>query len=385
LISRRAPADGVIARLRGEGPTPEAIDRLLAENPVPVVEGSSCTFVWRGQADAVAIEHRVVGLPAPLALRRLPGSDIWYATVTLPRGARVEYRVLIRRGTDVESVLDPLNPREATGPLTTASVLEAEGYATPPWAIADPAVVPGALTDVTVPSRHLKRDVRVNLYAPARAGKRDRVPLVIVHDGTDYLKYAGMGTVLDNLMGQRLMADSVVAFVDPADRFVEYGASLRQSRFLTKELVPKLERTLPVRSDPAGRVLVGASLGAIAALTAATQAPGFYGGLLLQSATFVYSMDGLRAGMEPKLDSVVKFVEGIRANPPRVADRIFQSIGAFEPSAARNRAMAATLRAMATHLLVEEGLDGHTWIGWRDRLLDGLTWLLPGEARTVHP
>ena len=380
MISTRAPADGAIARLRREGPTREAIDRLLAEHPVPIVEGPSCTFVWRGEADAVAIEHRVVGLPAPLALRRLRGSDLWYATVTLPRGARVEYRVLIRRGADVESVLDPLNPREATGPLTTASVLEAEGYATPQWAIADPAVVPGALTDVTVPSRHLKRDVRVNVYAPARAGKSDRVPLLIVHDGTDYLKYAGMGTVLDNLMGRRLMADTVVAFVDPADRFAEYGASLRHSRFLTKELVPTLERTLPVRRDPAGRVVMGASLGAIAALTTATQTPGFYGGLLLQSATFVYSMDGLRAGMDPKLDAVVKFVERIREQPTRVTDRIFQSIGAFEPSAARNRAMATTLGAMATQLRVEEGLDGHTWIGWRDRLLDGLTWLLPGEA-----
>jgi len=376
----RAPGYGLIARLRAEGATPEAIDRLLAENPAPFVEGSSCTFVWRGHADAVAIEHRVVGLPAPLALRRLRGSDLWYATVTLPRGARVEYRVLIRRGPHVESVLDPLNPRQASGPLTTSSVLEADGYATPDWAVADAAVVPGVLTDISVPSRHLKRDVHVTVYAPARVGKSDRAPLLIVHDGTDYLKYAGMGTVLDNLMGRRLMADSVVAFVDPADRFAEYGASLRHSRFLSQELVPTLERTLPVRSDSAGRVLMGASLGAIAALTAAAQAPGFYGGLLLQSATFVYSKDGLRAGMDPKLDPVVKFVEGIRANPTRVTDRIFQSLGAFEPSAERNRAMAATLRVMATQLLVEEGLDGHTWISWRDRLLDGLTWLLPGEA-----
>ena len=381
----RAPAHGLIARLRTEGATPEAIDRLLAENPVPIVEGSSCTFVWRGHADAVAIEHRVVGLPAPLALRRLRGTDLWYATVTLERGARVEYRVLIRRGRDVESVLDPLNPREASGPLSTASVVETDGYTTPDWAIADPAVVPGVLTEVSVPSRHLKRDVHVTVYAPARVGKSDRAPLLIVHDGTDYLKYSGLGTVLDNLMSRRLMADSVVALIDPADRFVEYGASPRHSRFLTSELVPTLERTLPVRRDPAGRFLAGASLGAIAALAAATQAPGFYGGLLLQSATFVYSMNGVRAGLDPKLDSVVKFVEGIRANPTRVTDRIFQSIGAFEPSAQRNRAMAVTLQAMAGELRVEEGLDGHTWISWRDRLLDGLSWLLPAETRPFHP
>ena len=40
---------------------------------------------------------------------------------------------------------------------------------------------------------------------------------------------------------------------------------------------------------------------------------------------------------------------------------------------------------MTETLKVVEGLDGHNWINWRDRLLDGLGWLFPGDARLIYP
>lgn len=382
---RRRTPERAIARLRAQGATPDAIDRLLAEHPVPIVEGSAVTFVWRGDADAVGVEHRVIGFPDPLVMHRLRGSDLWYATAELPRGSRVEYRLLIRHGSDVESVLDPLNPRQASDPATTKSVLEADGYATPDWAVRDPAVIPGELVEVRLPSRHLRRDVRVTVYLPARMRRRDRMPLLVLHDGGDYMKYADVTTVLDNLMQRRLMADCVVALLHPGERLVEYTASPSHSSFLTGELVPRLEKTLPLRADSAGRFLGGASLGAIAALAAAVRAPGYYAGLLLQSASFVYTVVGRAHPAGPALNGVVRFTNALRASPSLVTDRIFLSAGAFEPSAERNRAMVATLQAMAGEVRLREGFDGHNWTSWRDRLLDGLGWLLPGDARLVYP
>ena len=52
-----------------------------------------------------------MGVPIPLPLRRLKGTDLWYASVELPRGARIQYRILVRRGESIESMNDPLNPR----------------------------------------------------------------------------------------------------------------------------------------------------------------------------------------------------------------------------------------------------------------------------------
>lgn len=358
---------------------PETVDRLLAEHAFPLVEGANCTFVWRGDADAVAVEHRVVGLPAPVPLERAGATDLWYATLELPRQARFEYRFLVRRGDHVESVLDPLNPRTAHDPMSEKSVLETDGYVTPDWAVPDPAVVPGELVSLRMPSRWLRRDVALTLYLPVGVRQRGPLPLLVVHDGGDYLRFAGIATVLDNLMHRGLMAGAVAALIDPADRLVEYAASPRHARFLTSELVPRLEQRLPLRADPAGRVLMGASMGAIASLSAAARAPGFYGGLLLQSGTFMFGPAPRGAGGR-ELAPVVRFLNGLRADPREVSERIFLSIGAFEPSAGRNRAMAATLRTMAGTLRVEEGLDGHNWFSWRDRMLGGLGWLLPDSA-----
>lgn len=318
-------------------------------------------------------------------MRRLRGTDLWHASMELPPGARVEYRLLVRRGDQVESILDPQNPRIQTGPASEASVLEARGYETPWWARHQPSAVPGELTQLTLPSRALKRDAHITVYSPARMHDYDRLPLLVLHDGGDFINHAAIGTVLDNLMDRRLVADCVVAMTHPGDRLREYGAGAAHSRFLTAELVPELERRLPLRGEPAGRALAGASFGGIAALTAAVRAPGFYGGLLLQSPSFLFTLVGRGHEGGPVFDPVVRFVNGIRASPPRVTERITVTYGAFEPSAPRILAMVDTLERMADEVRVVESLDGHTWTGWRDRMLDGLGWLLPGDARFVYP
>jgi enterochelin esterase-like enzyme len=372
----------LIASLLQHGATPQAIDALFAAHRVPLTEGALNTFLWRGAADGVAVEHRVVGLPAPLALQRLADTDLWSAAVRLRPGARMEYRLLVRRGDSVENVLDPLNPEVATGPAGEMSVLRTEGYAVPDWAVPDPEAPPGRLTDVRLPSRALRRQAAVSVYLPARVQPGLHYPLLIVHDGADFLAHAAFGTALDNLMHRRLIADCVVVFTHPRNRMREYTAGPAHSRFLNRELVPELERTLPLRGDSCGRVLLGASLGAVASLAAAVRAPGMYGALMLESGTF-------RAGIAeheeapPLLTRVLRFVHTLQQRPPQqVTRRIFQTYGTYEPLASANRAMTATLRAMAGEVRVVEGLDGHNWTNWRDRLLDGLGWLLPPGAET---
>ena len=270
-----------MARLRSDGATPEAIDQLLLEQRIPIVEGPSCTFLWRGEADWVGVEHRTMGMPIPLPLRRLKGTDLWHVTVELPRGARIQYRYLVRRGDNAESMNDTLNPRVVGDPIGSQSVLETDGYVTPDWTYPDPTAVGGELVDLRLPSKALRRDAHITLYVPARRHRDRRMPLLVVHDGGDFLNYSSMGIVLDNLMHRRLMADCIVAFTHPGERLGEYAATAAHSRFLTSELVPHLEGSLQLIGNPRGRVLMGASFGGVAALAAAVRAPGFYGGLLL--------------------------------------------------------------------------------------------------------
>jgi enterochelin esterase-like enzyme len=381
------PARGprALIRLRSEGSSPEAIDHLLREQRIPLVEGPTCTFLWRGEADWVAVDHRMPEVPIPLPLRRLKGTDLWYASVELPRGARIQYRMMVRRGESIESMNDPLNPRVVGEPIGSQSVLEADGYLTPDWSFPDPTAVPGELADLRLPSRALRRDAHVTLYIPSRMRRDRRMPLLVVHDGGDFLQYSSMATVLDNLMHRRLMADCVVAFTHPGDRLREYGASAAHSRFLTSELVPHIEGSLRLRGDPRGRVLMGASFGGVAALSAAVRAPGFYGALLLESPSLRFTEANPSGTFGDVFEPVVRFVNSVRARPRRVTDRIFLTYGAFEPLAVPDRAMVEVLERMCDEIRVVEALDGHNWINWRDRLLDGLGWLFPGEARLIYP
>ena len=374
-----------LTRLRSEGSSPEAIDQLLREQRIPLVEGTTCTFLWRGEADSVAIEHRMLEVPMPLPLRRLKGTDLWYASVELPRGARIQYRILVRRGEHTESIDDPLNPRVVGDAIGSQSVLEADGYVTPDWTYPDPAAVSGELVDLRIPSRALRREAHVTLYIPSRMRRDRRMPLLVVHDGGDFLHYSSMATVLDNLMHRRLMADCVVAFTHPGDRLREYSATAAHSRFLTTELVPQVEGSLQLRGDPRGRVLMGASFGGVAALSAAVRAPGFYGALLLESPSLRFTEATPPGTFGEVFAPVVRFVNSVRARPKKVTDRIFLTYGAFEPLAVPDRAMVDVLERMCAELRVVEALDGHNWINWRDRLLDGLGWLFPGEARLIYP
>ena len=158
-----------INRLRERRPLDAAaVDRFLARHEVPIVEGARCTFLYRGEADAVFLVHRVFGLPDHLPLRRLRGTDLWYLVLELPEGSRVEYQFEVARGGQRERINDPLNPRLAHSPVGSSSVCYAHGLRDAGLDPARPGGPAGSLVDMVVPSRALRRDCPVTLYLPAR-------------------------------------------------------------------------------------------------------------------------------------------------------------------------------------------------------------------------
>lgn len=360
------------------------VDAFLREHPVPLVEGPRCTFLWRGEADAVAVVHRVLGLPDRLPMRRLHDTDLWWVVLELPETSRVEYQLEITRGTWTERVNDPANPHRSHSPVGSSSVVFATGYAGPDWAEHDPEARQGTLEDVVIPSRALGRDARVTLYLPARFRRTAAYPLLVVHDGPDYLQYAAAKTVLDNLLHRLDVAELVAAFLHPGDRLVEYANSTAHARFVTDELLPRLERDLPLVQQPSGRCLMGASFGAVASLATAYRHPDTYGGLLLQSGSFVFTDIGSDHGGGPVFDPVVRFTNRYRARPRAVADRVFASCGVYEPLITRNRSMVPIWQSTGMRVRYVESRDGHSWENWRDRLRDGLTWVFPGPRKYVY-
>ena len=260
-----------------------AVDHFLAGRDVPIVEGRHCTFLYRGEADEAYLAQRILGLPSRLPMRRVAATRLWYVVLKVPQRSRINYQIEVRRGEHVERFNDPLNPKLSHSPFGAISVCFTFGYITPEWTAPDPDAPPGELTELLVESHALQRDCQVTLYLPARFSRAASYPLLVVHDGGDFLQYAAAKIVLDNLIHRGEIAPTVTAFLHPKDRLVEYANSPAHARFLTHELLPQLQTEFPLVPNRSGRILLGASFGAIAALSTAYAAPRAYGSLVLMS------------------------------------------------------------------------------------------------------
>ncbi|WP_237565411.1 alpha/beta hydrolase [Ornithinimicrobium cavernae] len=361
-----------------------AVDAFLRGRQVPIIEGAKCTFLFRGHADEVHLLHRIVNQPQRVPLRRVEGTSLWYVIIELPFGSRVEYQLELTRDGHTVQGNDPLNPLVAHSPVGSSSVCQAVGYQTPEWTQHDPEARPGELHDLHLPSKALRRETTHRLYLPARFRRSSTYPLLVVHDGDDYLNYASMKTVLDNLIHHLDMAETIVVFANPGDRTREYANYAPHARHLVAELVPHLEEHYPVMRRPDGRALMGASFGAVASMSVAFRNPELFGSLLLQSGSFVFTDIGNDHGGGPAFDPVVKFMNRYRARPRKIADRLFVSCGVYEPLIVPNRSMVPVWESTGSTVRYVEARDGHSWENWRDRLRDGLSWIYPGPQKFVY-
>jgi enterochelin esterase family protein len=363
--------------------TADELETFLRSHAFPLVEGQSVTFVWRGDAERVHLRHWIYGLPSSQALRRLEGSDLWFLSIDLPPGSRVEYKFEVYRGERFELVTDPLNTHVATDPMGTNSVVHAPGYEVPDYTFFDPVARAGSLESVVLASTVFGEPRPFQVYLPARFRPTRRYPLLVVHDGSDFLRYAGLKTVLDNLIHRLEIPPLIAALTDSPRRLIEYADDPRHARYLADELLPALEARYPLARRQDARCLLGASFGAVASLAAAWRHPGVFGNLALLSGSFAFTDIGAH-DRGPVFDPVVEFVNAFRASPGRPSERIYLACGIYESLIYYNRSIYPLLSATGMTVRFTEVRDGHNWENWRDRLREGLSWLFPGPLWMVY-
>jgi enterochelin esterase-like enzyme len=362
---------------------PAAIRAILGEVEFPHVEGRNVTFLFDGEADEITLHHWIHGLPGELQFRRLRRSSLWVLQIDLPRRSRMEYKIGVMRGSRGELVRDPLNSHLARDPFGANSVVYGEGYEPPEWTVEDPEARKG-----TVEERHLDSKVfgdwrPIQIYRPARFRETRRYPLLVVHDGLDYLKFANLQEILDNLIHRLELPPLIAVMTQSLNRMKEYAADEQHADFIVKDLVPQMEDLLPLIREPSARAMMGASFGAVASLSTAWRHPGFFGKLFLQSGSFVFTEIGDH-DRPPMFDPVVKFVNKFRKKPGRPADQVFLSCGVYESLIYYNRSLVPLLQETGMQVRVREANDGHNWENWRDRLREGLSSLFPGPLWHVY-
>jgi len=362
--------------LAGTPPDQTRVERFFSRNRFPLIEREAVTFVFHGEAEAVFLRHFMHGIPNGIPFARASNAHLWYLRLRLPPATRFEYKLDVVRGGEGAWINDPQNPVVATDPFGANSVGHSFGYAPPPWTRPDPNTPAGRIEELAIDSRAFAGPRRLRVYIPAGFVDKRIYPLVIIHDGEDYVAHADLTTSLDNLIHRGELPPFIAVLTQSPERNDEYTGDPRHSDFLTSEVLPVVRERFPLRRDPGGTVLMGASLGGVAALVTAFRYPGVYGALALKSGSFILDRSLIET-RDPLFARIADLLDEVRGDLARLPSRVFISCGIYEGLIGQNRLLARLLSDQGDEVRLLETRDAHHWQNWRDQLRDSLSWTLP--------
>ncbi len=226
------------------------------------------------------------------------------------------------------------------------------------------------------------------LYVPAQYDGTQPACVMVFQDGGNYQNEKGqfrVPVVFDNLIHKKEMPVTVGIFINPgsfpspvaggkarSNRSFEYDTlSDQYAKFLEKEILSEVEKTVKLRSDAAGRAICGISSGGICAFTVAWERPDLFSKVL----SHVGSFTNIRGG---------DVYPGLIRKTERKPIRVFLQDGSGDldnlhgnwPLA--NLSMAASLRHMEYDYKLVYGDGGHNGKHGGAILPDSLRWLWRG-------
>lgn len=343
----------------------------------PLVSADSVTFRL---PDAEAGGGPTLDGARLLPALSLPGKEFdfayadgaWQLTLDRPPVWRMEYTLQLRHPAgDLEEICDPGNPLRAPGAFGDKSVVEFPGYTAPGWLTAERA--DGARIDLAIPAPALDREIAAQIWTPAEPD--EPLPLLVAHDGPEYDRLAGLTDFVAALVAEGRLPRCRVALLAPGHRDEEYAANPWYAATLHQRILPALRNTVAVTGPVVG---MGASLGGLAMLHAQRALPDLFGGLFLQSASFLtIELDPQEQGRFSRFAQVSTYVAKVRAEgaPVETVPAVL-TCGLAEENLANNRQLALTLAAHGYDVKLVEVPDAHNHIGWRDAFDPALTDLL---------
>jgi enterochelin esterase-like enzyme len=382
-----SPADKLAAR-----PTPclppgvdvtsaAEVDRYLRAGDFPFADDTHhYHFAYLDHVQRIAsvkLRHGLAGYRAAPQFHRC-GDGVFLLSLRAPAVDRMEYQfTLTNVDGGEETTPDPLNPFSVRDPFSTKSVAFADGYAAPIHVARPPREAVGELWETVLPGPK-DRQWTTHIWSPPRAKADEQLPIVLFLDGGDYLRFASVRNIIENLQHTGRLARCRAVFVSPAERNPEYSANPETAAILSDAIPRALGELIPLPTDPAKRIAVGASLGGLCLLHAHLTAPPFFGGLLLQSGSFFQPDTDSMELRYPHFDRIATFVRTVvQETIPAPRIPIYMTCGRGGENMPNNRVMANALRAHGFPVALVEHPDAHNWTSWRDCIGEGLAHLLP--------
>lgn len=333
----------------------------------PLIEGDHATFIYENKENkkyADTVDICVAGDFNDWSkdhdeLVRLPGTKIYYRTYEFPSDARFDYQFVI--GGDW--ILDPNNPHTAPSGFGLKSELRMPAYQPARELEPAPSGDRGAITELKIYSDVMKEQRHIKVYLPAGFDRAAQYATLYVHDGYEFIDYAHLNNVLDNLINQKRIVPLIAIFIPPAEgrRTEEYFTGDTYARFVAEELVPFIDDRYPTVRHPRWRGTVGISYGGSISLTLGTRWPDVFGVILAQSPAIADR--GTRNN----------FLKEFGVTPKKNL-KVYLDVGTYEweSMVEYNRMLKRILEAGDYPHLYREWNEGHAWANWRTHIGRGL-------------
>jgi enterochelin esterase family protein len=312
------------------------------------------------QLTGVRLMHNFDLPGQPTQFRYDEPTGAWTLTLPRPPVRRMEYQLTLRyRDGSEETTTDPTNPVLTPGVFGDKSVLVMPDYTAPAWLAGAPAWPVGA--ELTVSSR--VGPIEITVLSPEEPTRR----LLLAHDGPEFDRFAALGSFAATMVRDGRVPPFHLALAAPGARDERYSANPAYATALATAVLPELHGKLGTAGPV---VLMGASLGGLAALHTQRRYPSSIGGLFLQSGSFfVPQYDECESGF-PYYPRIIRYIAAVLrgAVPDGRAVPTVLTCGTAEENVHNNRLMTTTLRRQGYPAELHEVPDAHNYVAWRDAL-----------------
>ncbi len=344
------------------------VDRFMGTmGAAPFVEKDSLVhFLFRGDAESVTIPCDANEWnPTDFSMKRIEGTNLWYYTHRLESDARLDYKFVLNGSW---WILDPANPHQIEGGFGPNSELRMPRYISPPEIEFHPEIPHGTIADTTFHSTILGNSRIIHIYTPSGYElSAESYPVVLFHDGFDFLSLGRAVHILDYLIARRKISPVIALFVPAVDRNAEYAGAQMEPfySFIVSELMPYIDRRYRTTKYASERATIGVSNSGNMSLWMGLHYPEIFGNIAAHSGNVVSSVYG---GYE---------------NSPRLSLRFYLDMGTYdiEQLVPIMKNFADLIRSKGYAVVYRKYHEGHSWGNWRAHVGRCLEFFFPPKNR----
>ncbi|MFW9777746.1 MAG: alpha/beta hydrolase [Candidatus Heimdallarchaeota archaeon] len=286
--------------------------------------------------------------PKDYLFEHIDGTDIFYKTFLLPKGAQAEYRIFendpldgIFAGAKYQNRLERFHEhpdklsrhirRIPNGYLGKKDLFIASLRPFPPEIsnfVNNKNQQKGEISTYEQESDILGCSRKISLYTPADYNAEAAYKFIFIHDGSAALSYGETHTLIDYLIASKAISPVVGIFTDPGvkngntTRNEEYPCNPHYARSIVQEILPWVRENVSISSDPNDGIIAGSSYGGLASF--------YYSFMYPESIANVLSLSGSFHWGRPDEDYPYEWLPRKIAFSEKKAIKAYLEVGKLE-------------------------------------------------------